>query len=323
MFESLPGVGTPRSPGSSGVERWVASRGRNTMSHMRRAAVAASVVGTILLAASATARDPAAPGTEVFGLTTRELVQNIEEVEALIARCMRVQGFEYVAVDYETVRRGMEADKMLPGLEEEEFIARYGFGISTLYTGRAIQLTTGYSPAKMGLGRRNLQIYMGLSAADRVAYNRALFGDSTDATFTVGLETESFSRCGGCTREAIGQVFEPKQLEASYYNPKDALINKDPRMKEALRKWSAAIRKEGFDYDHPDQIELDVQARLDAITGAGTIPVEALSPDSLAALEKLQDYERRVSMINFKLEEELIELVEERIERELFARKVN
>jgi len=293
------------------------------MRNMSQAAVIVAVVGTVLLSGSATAQGPAAPGTEEFGLTARELAQNIEKVEALIATCMRAQGFEYVAVDYETVRRGMNADKMLPGLEEEEFIARYGFGISTLYTGKAVQLTTGYSPAKMGLGRRNLQLFMGLSAADRVAYNHALFGESTDATFAVGLETESFARCGGCTLEAIGQVFEPKQLEASYYNPKDALINKDPRMREALRKWSAAIRKEGFDYDHPDQIELDVQARLDAITGASTIPVEALSPDSLAALEKLQDYERRVSVINFKLEEELIELVEERIEKELFARRVN
>ena len=293
------------------------------MRDMSRAAVIVAVVGTVLLSGSATAQGPAAPGTEEFGLTARELAQNIEKVEALIANCMRAQGFEYVAVDYETVRRGMDADKMLPGLEEEEFIARYGFGISTLYTGRAVQLATGYSPAKMGLGRRNVQIYMGLSGADGVAYNRALFGESTDATFAVGLETESFTRCGGCTREAIVQVFEPKQLEASYYNPKDALINKDPRMREALRKWSAAIRKEGFDYDHPDQIELDVQARLDAITGAGSVPVEALSPDSMAALEKLQDYERRVSVINFKLEEKLIEGVEERIERELFARTVN
>ena len=50
----------------------------------------------------------------------------IEQVEALIAKCMRAQGFEYVAVDAETVRRGMAADKTLPGLEEREFIARYG-----------------------------------------------------------------------------------------------------------------------------------------------------------------------------------------------------
>jgi hypothetical protein len=292
------------------------------MSNLSRAAAIVAVMGTVLFSGSAPAQGPAAPGTAEFGLTARELAQNIEKVEALIAKCMREQGFEYVAVDYETVHRGMKADKMLPGLEEEEFIARYGFGISTLYTGEAIQLATGYSPAKMGLGRRNIQIFLGLSPADQVAYNRAAFGESTDATFAVGLETENFSRCGGCTREAIAQVFEPEQLEASYYNPKDALINKDPRMKEALRKWSAAIRKEGFDYDHPDQIELDVQARLDAITGGASVPLEALSPDSLTALEKLQEYERRVSVINFKLEMELIEGVEERIERELYARRV-
>src|SRR5262245_23372569 len=89
-------------------------------------------------------------GTEEFGLSQRELVQAIEKSEELIARCMREQGFEYVAVDYNTVREGMAADKRLPGVSEEEFIKRYGFGISTFYTGEAPQLSKGYSPARVG-----------------------------------------------------------------------------------------------------------------------------------------------------------------------------
>ncbi len=192
-------------------------------------------VAMVLFAGSAGAQAPPGMGTEEFGLTPRQLVQSIERVEALISKCIREHGFQYVAADYITVRKGMGADKNMPGLSEEEFIGKHGFGVSTMYTGQPPQLATGYSPAKVGLGERNVQIYKNLSPADQVAYNRALFGENTDATLAVGLETENFSRTGGCTRKAIEQVFEPEQLKATYYNPKDALINKDRRMKAALR----------------------------------------------------------------------------------------
>ena len=218
------------------------------------------------LPAAAGAQAPSGPGTEEFGLTPRQLVQSIETVEALISKCMREQGFQYVAVDYLTVRKGMSADKNMPGISEEEFIDSYGFGISTMYTGRPPQLTTGYSPAREGLGERNVQIFENLSPADQVAYNRVLFGENTEATFAVGLETENFSRTGGCTRKAIEQVFAPEQLKATYYNPKDALINKDPRMKAALRKYAAKMREAGYDYSHPDEVEPDIRDRLAAFT---------------------------------------------------------
>ena len=157
-------------------------------------------------------------------------------MKRLIAQCMREHGFEYVAADYATVRKGMTADKSLPGMKEEEFIENYGLGISTFYSGKPPQLAEGYSPARVGLGDRNVEIFKKLSPADQAAYNRALLGENTDATFAVGLETENFSRCGGCTLKAIKKVFKPEQIKETYYNPKDALINKDPRMKAALTR---------------------------------------------------------------------------------------
>ena len=181
-----------------------------------------------------------------------------------------------------------------PDLARKSSSKQYGFGISTLYTGQPRNLTEGYSPARVGLGERNVQIFKKLSPADQVAYNRALLGENTDATFAVALELENFSRCGGCTLKAIKQVFKPEQLKATYYNPKDALINKDPRMKAALRKYAEKMREAGFDYNHPDEVETDIRERLDAITGGKTVPVEQMSPEQQAALKKLQEYERRV-----------------------------
>jgi hypothetical protein len=285
--------------------------------------VARAVLVALLLGSGpAAGQAPSSPGQLEFGLSERQLVQSIEKVEALIAKCMRAQGFEYVAVDSETVRRAMEADKTLPGLDEAQFVARYGFGISTLYTGQPPQLATGYSPGKIGLGRRNIEHFKSLPPAAQVAYSRALLGENADATFAIGLDAEDFSRCGGCTREAIEQVFEPEQLKATYYNPKDALIAKDPRMKAALREYRVQMRDAGFDVDDPDLLEERIRERLDAITGGGTVPLEDFSPEQLAALEALQNYERELAVKSFALEVRLIEPVELRIERELFARKV-
>lgn len=289
------------------------------MKDMRR--MSAAVLTILVLAGSAVAQSER-PGTEEFGLSMKELVQSVEKVESLIAECMRKEGFEYVAADFRTVRRGMSADKSMPGMDEEEFIEQYGFGVSTMYTGKPPQLTEGYSPGRVGLGERNVQIFKSLSPADQVAYNRALLGENTDATFAVALEIENFARCGGCTRKAIEQVFQPDQLKATYYNPKDAMINKDPRMKAALRKFSEEMRDAGFKYNHPDEVETDIRQQLDAITGGEVVPVEQMTPEQQAALKKLQEYERRVGAISFKLQEDIFEPVEEQIEKEMYAREV-
>jgi hypothetical protein len=213
------------------------------------------LVVTVLMMLATAGSAPAQnrlPGTEEFGLSKRELVERIEAVETLISKCMRENGFQYIAVDSETVRKGMAADKKLPGLSEKEFVAQHGFGISTLYTGKPPQLGDGYSPGKIGLGDQNVRIYENLSPADRVAYNRALLGEDTNPTFAVALEIEDLSRTGGCTRSAIAQAFNPEELKSTYYNPKDARVNQDPRVKAALATFADTMRKAGYAYNHPD-----------------------------------------------------------------------
>ncbi len=275
----------------------------------------------LMFVGAAWAAGPKMSGTEEFGMSPRELVESVEKVEALIARCMREQGFEYIAVDYETVRKGMSADKNIPGVSEEEFIDRYGYGVATLYSGLPPQLQTGYSPAKVGLGERNVSIYQGLPPASQAAYSRALFGNNPDATFATALERENFSRVDGCTRKGVEQVFTPEQLAASYYNPKDAQINKDPRMQAALRRYAEEMRKAGFDYDHPDQIEPDLLKRLNALSQGQTIPPERLSAEQRRALKELQNYERRVARKNHQLVGKIFDPVEEQIAKEMFARQ--
>jgi hypothetical protein len=275
-----------------------------------------------LFACPAGAQAPPKNGTEEFGLSQRELVQAIEKVEALIAKCMREEGFTYVPADYATVRNGMSSDKNIPGMSDEEFVQKYGWGISTLYDGKPPQLGEGYNPARVGLGARNVEIYRKLSPADQVAYNRALLGTNLNVTFAVALESEDFSGCGGCTRTAIAQVFKPDQLTANYYNPTDALVHQDPRIKEALRYYALEMRKAGFTLNSPDEAENHIRHRLDAITEGGTLTLAAMSPEQRAALKDLQTYELRAAKKNRELKEAVFDPLEAKIQRELFSREI-
>lgn len=263
------------------------------------------------------ANQPGLPGTEEFGLTKEELVRNVEAVEALIAQCMRGTGFDYVAVDYDTVRKGMVADKSLPGVKDEDYIAQYGYGISTLYTGQAPQLAGVATPAQIGLGEQNVQIFKGLAATDQVAYNRALFGENTNATFAVSLEVEDFSRTGGCTQTAVEQVFIGEQLRGTYTNPLDALIQQDARMIAALTEFADCVRVAGYNYNHPNEVEADIKNRLNAITKGA--PVETLLADAQAALTELQGEERAIAVVSRACEATTVDPVAAQIESEYYA----
>ena len=258
---------------------------------------------------------------ERFGLTSSQLSNHVKKTELLILKCMDEAGFQYVAADYRTIRKGMLANKKHPGLSEGEFIEKYGFGLSTLYTGKPPQLENGYSPAKSGLDKRSIQIYSELSPTEQIGYNRALFGENLGATFAVALETENLSFCGGCTLKAVQKVFKPEQLKASYDNPENALINKDPRMKYALQLYAEEMRKAGFDYQHPDDVELDIRNRVAALTKGSTISITKMSRTQLAGLKELQDYEKKVAIINFKLYKKIYKPVELKIKEELHPKE--
>jgi hypothetical protein len=271
--------------------------------------VAALTVGAIFVGATAASAAPKI-GSEEFGLTFKQLVRKAEAVEQGIAKCMDAAGFQYVANDFDSVRKAMNADKSAPGLSESEFRHQYGFGISTQFDKPIV---------KLGLGEENASIREALSPADQVAYDRTLLGRDTEAVFANALEAEDFSRTGGCTRKAVQAEFTKKQLSESYINPGDQKVQQDPRMKAALKKYSTCMSDGGVEqYDTPDEIEPDLQSQLDAITG-GQDP-ESLDTTAAAKLEDLQAAELRVADLSFKCETKFIEEVQEKVEKEIYGR---
>lgn len=263
----------------------------------------ASTAGSATESASADAI-----GSEEFGLTMEELAVRVEQVEAAIRDCMTAAGFEYVPVDFTTVKAAMDTDKSAPGVSEEDFLAQYGLGITTRFDDPVVEL---------GRGEQNVAIFSALPPADQVAYSRALWGESPDVTLARALEDEDFSGADGCTRSAAEQHFTQEELTGSYINPGDIRIEQDPRTVAAIEAWSGCMQDAGYDYTHPDEVEADLHQQLDAIL-VGADP-EALSGPQQGALTELQGYERAVAGVLLSCEEEHVQPVVEQVESEIYG----
>ncbi len=249
-------------------------------------------------------------GAHEFGMSEQQLVEAIDAVEARIARCMTAAGFEYVRVDASTVRDAMDALGSSPGLSDEDFVAQFGYGISTQFDDPG---------AATVFGEQNVRLLQQLAPADRTAYVRTLLGEDGRATFVLTLDDEDFAETGGCTAQAIEQSFDAEQLDASYTNPFDVLVDQDPRMVAARGEWAACMSEEGFDYERQEDAEDEIAERLDAIVGDGE--PSALTGSALAALTALQGEERAIAQADLDCAEEFLDDVEEEVESELAGRR--
>ncbi len=256
-------------------------------------------------------------GDAEFGLTEEEVARRVDAVESLIATCMTDAGFEYVPVDYATARAAMDSNSKPSGLNADEFRAEFGYGITTLFASAADQAT-------LGAGEQNIRIRDGLASADRVAYNRALYGENPSATFVVALDEEDFSQTGGCTRAAVEQVFSADELGpafVNYQNARDVRVDEDPRVIAAYRDWADCMRQAGYSYTDPAEIDADLASRLDTITG-GADP-EALSVDAQAALAELQGEERAIAAADHDCELKFVDAIKTQVATELLGPGAN
>ena len=253
--------------------------------------------------ATATQREP----IEEFGMTPSQLALAVDDVEGRIETCMQEAGFDYVAADWPTVQTAMNAFQSAPGLSDDDYIAQFGYGLSTQPESPA---------AKVGLGPANIETLEGLTAADQEAYLFTLLGESPQWTFAIGLEEEDFSDVDGCTAEAVAVVFDVEELDPNYVNPLDALVDNDPRVIEAIGKWASCMDEGGFGpFEHPDDAEDEVADRLDELVGSGS--VADLAGSELDALAELQGFERSIAALDETCDVTHLEPVADAVEDEL------
>ena len=252
-------------------------------------------------------------GEEEFGLTKDEVIRRVDATEGLIARCMADAGFEYFPVDYATARKAMNSNSKPSGLSADEFRNQFGYGISTLFAGPTTQAT-------LGAGERNRKYKAGLSTADRVAYDRTLYGENPNYTFVVGLDREDFAQVGGCTRAAVQLIFSKKELGASFVNYQNAIgvrVDADPRVIAAYKDWSNCMRQAGYAYNTAAEIQADLAARLDKAT-AGAAP-DALSTEAKAALAALQGEEKAIAAADHACDLTYVADIKRKVEAEILG----
>lgn len=97
-------------------------------------------------------------------------------------------------------------------------------------------------------------------------------------------------------------VLVPKaQLLGTYVNPKDELVESDPRIVKAVAAWTVCMREAGYDgYEDQDEIMDELGERLDQLLD-GDDPA-TLTGDRLHALKRLQQEEVDASMADLACE---------------------
>jgi hypothetical protein len=257
--------------------------------------------------------DAKLPGILEFGLNEEDFTAHVEKTQSLIAKCMAEAGFEYVPVDVKTIQAAQKRVRTEPGYTRRTFKEKWGLAVTTRFD----------NPVReTGLGPQNMRIFNALPKADQVAYNRTLFGENPDADFAFTLDEEDFSETGGCTRKAVAAVFTPAQLKGSYVNPKDVLVDSDPRIVEAHRNWSKCMKGYGYDYaDDQDEIIEEYGDRLDELLD-GDDPT-TLTGERKAALKKLQQEEIAVSLADLDCQIKYTDDIYRVVETEVFGQPVS
>ena len=274
--------------------------------------VASLALGALTVACGSSAPSssggPAATAPEEFGLSRAALATRIEKTEGLIAKCMTDAGFQYIALDFVTIKKAMDSDQTARGVSSDEYVKQFGLGITTQFNQPIVAF---------GAGQENNTYLEGLPPSDQVAFKRTLWGESPDWNHARAIENEDFSQTGGCTRTAAEQTYSSTEISGGYVNPLDARIEQDPRMVAAIKKWSDCMLADGFQYDNPTQVEDDLHARLDAIL-QGQDPGTLTGP-ALDSLHQLQGEELAIAAVLTTCEETNITPVQDAIEAELFG----
>jgi hypothetical protein len=253
-------------------------------------------------------QDEQLPGIKEFGLSEVEYVDHIERTQQLIAECMRDAGFEYIPVDVQTVAEAQSMVRMDPGYTRRSYKEKWGLGVTTRFD----------DPIRdTGLGP-NLEIWQSLPPAGQEAYAHTLWGDEPKSDFVFTFDEEDFSSTGGCTRKAVAQVFTPAQLKGTYVNPKDVLVDNDPRIIEAQDNWTECMREAGYEYeDDQDVIIEDLEKRLAALVEDDD--PRTLTGPRLEALHRLQQEEIKLSLIDLECQIKYTDDIYNQVELEVFG----
>ena len=207
----------------------------------------------------------ASPVASAFGLDKKSLQARQLKVEAIVATCMKQQGFDYVPLDPTALVVGQQGQTVVAGLSEDEFRTQYGYGISTLYDAKP----------SAGVGaptaNPNIKIRASLGTADQAAYDKVLNGGNSDGTFASAVSQGDFGMLGGCNKTAAIKVFGGADVLTTLTSALDELdkrVAADPAVVKATKLYQDCLAAAGFKYANADEIDKVLHEKLTAIVGS-------------------------------------------------------
>jgi hypothetical protein len=221
------------------------------------------------------------------------------------ARCMAAEGFTYVPYVRATsfVVAGEGAVELVTGrvddrdgeLSEDEYAARYGYGISTADP----EPTTGVTAPGDPEGDPNTAIVDAMSVPERVAYFQALDGVEVSLSDEGRPNAEMPGDPASCWERASDEVWGddepvPDALTTAFASLLEQVaaltdaVPADPRMVDALGRWSGCLAAAGFPgYTDINGPQSDVVSRARDLLGDAMDTTRA-APEDLAALRQFE-----------------------------------
>jgi hypothetical protein len=276
----------------------------------------------------ATADGEGVPSADSAGEMSEDEQQQMRQVEDLVAGCMRDRGFEYVPIDPAESHQE-DPFAAVYALPPDEFAREYGYGISTL--------TTSSDSSEDEVKDPNMDIREGLSEAAREEYDRALWGETVDATAVGSDAVEPTSQEGGepgnsedqscyelANEEVYGEGAYDEQQDGADLSEFDGLfedmqavrwrIENDPRVAEAIRTWSDCLAAAGHGgFTTPEAAQQDVIERMMDLYGSTTVnegtdaeaQIMNMETDiDEAALRELHDYEVDLASADYECQQQ-------------------
>lgn len=254
------------------------------------------------------------------------------ERQAIIAECMREQGFEYTPTDPEQyVFFGGEGED---GLEygEDEWIAKYGFGISTQrFSQESVGPDlVGYDDSFDGFDSDsdpNFAYLESLSESEQEAYQEALYGDDAFGEFDDTLSEEEQEAAiediewepSGCEGEAYTEVSSTNRFFTEFEDELNELyerVEADPRIAEAEQEISDCVADRGLDYTDMEDLYESFESRLSELESEVQYPSEELDEDDFAQMspDELDEIFNQPAILSDEAKATLAEIQAEEIE---------
>jgi hypothetical protein len=261
------------------------------------------------------------PDDETF---RQEILDEEQARQEAIAACMQEEGFDYVAYvpDGDAFFGAGDGDV---AWGSEEWVARYGFGITTLWftqeeVGPGLTGSDDSGFDELMAEDPNQQIFEGLSESEQDAYQVALYGDlgqqgvvdqTMDDEEAEAQREEIALEPAGCQGEAFADSASfdfyrdfGDELEELYQR-----VESDPRIIEAMQDVSECVAGQGLEFTSMDDVRARFDEHLEAIDAAVVHPGQDLTEDEYNSMtdEELQEVFGQPRVIP---EEQLAELAD-------------